>query len=976
MKKVFLLILICNALASALMAQSKLAIPSIKSYTTADYNAGSGIWDIKQGKNGMLYFANNDGLLTFDGSYWKTYPMPNKSAIKSLEIDPSGKIYVGGQDEIGYFFPDQSGVLKFHSLKHLMPESARQFADIWNIVLYKNEVFFRTIECIFELKNNKIKTFDAPGGWLALNRVGTTLFASDKDLGLLFFNGSKWQPYGPSPKPGQLQTSALKITGITAYSKDSILVSTRKNGLFLMNATMLKKMTTTADDIFSSSLINTVAKIAENRFAIGSASKGLVIINGQGKLIEQFSNKHGLQNNNINSILLDNNQNLWLGLENGIDFINYNTSIKHIYPNRENHVKGNAVAIFGNRLYIGSSNSLYSAALNNLQGDLSTGTGLFTEVENTRGAVLSLTQVNNSLLAGHQDGVMNIVNNKAQLVTNGPGAWMLQAFPPSADVIAGTYTGFQLLKAQNGGFINVGKIDGIYESLGNLARDNQDNLWATHPHRGIFKAKLSADRKRVLNYKIYTKDDGLPSKLNNHVYFIKNKTIATTENGIYEYDLQKNKFIPSAFYKPIFGNNPIEYLTEDTKGNLWFVSNQRVGLVDFNGNPQKGQFKLIYFPELTGQTVKGAEHIYPYNMENIFIGSNDGVFHLNYKKYVSSESKLNVMLTSVKAIGEKDSLIFGGYFLKNGKIVTSQSSDDEVSLTKDWNSFHFEYSSTLFAQKGNEEFSYKLVGFDNDWSKWSTKTEKDYTNLSYGKYTFSVKVRNNLGNASEPVNYTFIVEPAWYQTIWAYLFYLVILASIIYYFVNRQQKRFALHQKKHEEEQKRLSYLHGLEMDRNEKEIVTLKNDNLEAELSYKNRELATVTMHLVDRGKLLQAIKDELIALTQKLNIPDADYQFRRVYKLLSDTENGDEDWDHFAIYFDQVYNNYLATMKEKFPNLSATDLKLCAYLRLNLSSKETAQLLNISLKGVEISRYRLRKKLQLPTEVNLYDFLIECTN
>jgi DNA-binding CsgD family transcriptional regulator len=976
MKKISLLILICNAFIGTLMAQSKLAIPAIKSYTTADYNAGSGIWDIKQGKNGILYLANNDGLLTFDGSYWKTYPLPNKSAIKSLEIDPSGKIYVGGQDEIGYFFPDQAGILKFHSLKHLMPEDARQFADIWNIVLYKNEVFFRTIECIFELKNNKIYTYDAPGGWIALSRVGTTLFASDKDTGLLAFKDNKWLSYGASAKPGQLNTPELKITGITAYSKDSLLLSTRKNGLFLMTATALKRMTTSADAIFSSSLINATAKIAENRFAICTASKGLIIIDGQGKLIEQFSNKHGLQNNNINSILLDNNKNLWLGQENGLDFINYSSSIKHIYPSRENHVQGNAVAILGNRLYIGSSNSLYSVVLNPQQNDMSTGTGLFTEIENTRGAVLSLTQVNNSLLAGHQDGVMNIVNNQAKLITNGPGAWVLKAFTPSADVIAGTYTGFQLLKAENGGFVNAGKIDGIYESLGNLARDNQDNLWATHPHRGIFKAKLSADRKRVLNFKIYTKDDGLPSVLNNHVYFIKNKIIAATENGVYEYDVHQNIFIPSAFYKPIFGNNPVAYLTEDSLGNLWFVSNQRVGVVDFNSSSQKGQFKLIYFPELTGQTVKGAEHIYPYNMENIFIGSNDGVFHLNYKRYVSSENKLNIMLTSVKAIGEKDSLIFGGYFLKNGKIVTTQTSDYETSLSKNWNSFHFEYSSTLFAQKGNEEFSYKLIGFDNDWSKWSTKTEKDYTNLSSGKYTFSVKVRNNLGNASEPVNYTFTVEPAWYQSIWAYLLYLIILISIIYYVVNRQQKRFALHQKKHEEEQKRLNYLHGLETDRNEKEIITLKNDNLEAELNYKNRELATITMHLVDRGKLLQAIKDELIALTQKLNIPEADYQFRRVYKLLNDTENGDEDWDHFAIYFDQVYNNYLATMKVKFPNLSATDLKLCAYLRLNLSSKETAQLLNISLKGVEISRYRLRKKLQLPTEVNLYDFLIESTN
>jgi DNA-binding CsgD family transcriptional regulator len=268
-----------------------------------------------------------------------------------------------------------------------------------------------------------------------------------------------------------------------------------------------------------------------------------------------------------------------------------------------------------------------------------------------------------------------------------------------------------------------------------------------------------------------------------------------------------------------------------------------------------------------------------------------------------------------------------------------------------------------------------LIGFDKDWSQWSAKTEKDYTNLPYGKYTFSVKARNNLGTASSPVNYSFIVEPAWYQTVWAYLAYFLIIACTVYIGIKAQQKRFKLYQQRHADEQKRLSYLHSLELDRNDKEIIALKNEKLEAELSYKNKELATLTMQMVDRGKLLLNIKDELMVLIKKLNIPDASYQFRSVFKLLSDTGKSDDDWDNFSIYFDQVHNNFLVTMKAKFPGLSSTDLKLCAYLRLNLSSKEIAQLLNISLKGVEISRYRVRKKLQLSTETNLYDFLMEVT-
>ena len=190
-----------------------------------------------------------------------------------------------------------------------------------------------------------------------------------------------------------------------------------------------------------------------------------------------------------------------------------------------------------------------------------------------------------------------------------------------------------------------------------------------------------------------------------------------------------------------------------------------------------------------------------------------------------------------------------------------------------------------------------------------------------------------------------------------------------------QRKRFALHQKKYEEEQARLSYLHSLELDRNEKEIISLKNKNLEAELQFKNKELATITMHLVERGGMLLNIKQALLAVIQKTKIPDAEHEFRNVFKTLNEIEKNGDDWNHFAIYFDQVHNNFLTILKTKFPQLSPTDLKLCAYLRLNLSSKEIAQILNISLKGVEVSRYRIRKKLNLPTETNLYDFLIEVT-
>ncbi|MDP9082120.1 MAG: transcriptional regulator [Bacteroidota bacterium] len=970
-RKNILLLLLLFALSCPAIAQPTIGIPAIKNYTHTDYNAGTEIWGINQGKNGMLYFANDEGLLSFDGSYWKIYQMTNKAAIKSVAIDAAGRIYCGGQDEVGYFFPDNNGILKFHSLKNLLPRKARQFADIWDVVVINNEVFFRTIECIFELKDNELKTFDAPGGWRLLAKVGSQLYAEDRDSGLMFFKNNQWQHCC-----GTLSTTGLQVTGITDYKKDTLLLTTLKKGLFLLTASSLTHKSVSIDNILSKDLVTCTKKIADDRYAIGTAANGVFIIDGSGNQVGRFSINEGLQNNHVHAILTDHDKNLWLGLENGLGFINYNTSVKHIYIDKENQVKGNAAIVFDKKLFVGTTNGLYSIPLNGQQTDISKGKGIFTEVDNTRGLVYNLSDITGSLAIAQQEGAMILRGNRAEPIATGHGAWIFKPIPGSPDIVISTYTGLQLLQNTGGKLTDAGKIPGIYESLPVLARDNTNTIWASHPYRGIYRIQLSPDRKRIVIYTQYTDKNGLPSVLNNQVYFLRNKIIAGTEKGVYEYSGAKNKFVRSAYFNPIFGDAPVQYLTEDKSGNIWFISNQRVGVVDFSKPTSTKPYNVIYFPELSGQVVKGSGFIYPYDAENVFVGSTNGIYHLNYRQYVATENKLNVLLTTVKTIAEKDSLIFGGYFMKNNKVANVQYLKQTPKLTNHWNSFHFEYSSTLFAQKGNEEFSYKLTGFDKEWSKWSAKTEKDYTNLPYGTYTFSVIARNNLGNASAPVNYTFKVEPASYQTAWAYFFYVLIIAGIIIWAAKAQHRKFELQQKMHDDEQRRLQYLHSLELDRNDKEIIALKNENLETELNYKNKELATLTMHLVDRGRLLLNIKDELMVLTKKLNIPDPAYQFRSVFRMLSDTDKKDDDWNHFAMYFDQVHNNFLSTMKTKFPGLSSTDLKLCAYLRLNLTSKEIAQLLNISLKGVEISRYRVRKKLGLSTEVHLYDFLIEITN
>jgi len=972
MRNCLLFILLIYSFSYRGSAQNSIGLPEITNYAKSQFRAGTQTWDIHQDKEGVMYFANNSGLLTFNGHYWKIYTIPNKTIVRSVQVDPGGRIYVGAQDEIGYFFPGANGDLVYTSLKDRIPASERQFADVWDISIMGDGIFFRAEDKIFLFKDSTVQVFPAPTEWRFMGSEGTQLYAQDKTKGLLQYKGGNWQPLQQI-----FGESDTLVTAILPYSTDTLLVTTLKNGLFLLHNGRLTRKRTDADALLAANRVYCGATVNENGFALGTTSGGCLVINKEGKLIQTFSRSEGIQNNNVLSLFLDRDHNLWMGLDNGIDLIAYNTAIKHIYPDKDNQVAGYAARIYQGKLYIGTSDGLYSVPLDPAEKDLSFSKGNFTPVRNTKGQVWNLSEVDGQLLMGHHEGTFLIKDNNAIPLLPGEGSWQfapLSSIYPSTDIIVGSYTGLDLLKYDQGQFTGQDKPAGLRESLRFLAIDNDNRIWSSHPYRGVYRLAVSPDHKTVSS-RLYTHTDGLPTDLNNYIYRVKNRVVVATEKGVYEYDEAHDRFILSAFMEPVFHQENIRYLREDDDGDIWFVSNDRVGVVDYHKPSDGNSFTIVYFPELTGETVGGFEYLYPYDNQNIFISFDKGFFHLNYTRYLQSSPHLSVLIGQVRATGHKDTVLFGGYFSDGRQVMDAQAANADIKLPNTLNSFHFEYASTLYQQQNNIAYSYQLAGFDKGWSDWTRKTEKDYTNIPAGTYTFMVKARNNLGNESKPASYTFTVNPAWYQSVWAYLLYTLLLCGILFLISRYQRQKFDRQEQKYEEEQDRLRYLHQLELDSNEKQIVQLKNDNLETEVNFKNKELASVTMHLVQRGKLLSNIKEELIRLQRNIDTPSNAQEFKKVIRMLNDDENNEEDWEQFSIHFDQVHSNFLTNLKNRYSLLTSTDLKLCAYLRMNLSSKEIAQLMNISLRGVEISRYRLRKKLLIPTDANLYDYLIQVT-
>ena len=946
----------------AVFGQNTIGLPEVINYSKQSYSAGLQNWDIKQDKNGIIYIANNEGLLSFDGKYWNLYPLPNKTIVRSVEIGLDHHIYIGGQDELGYFAPAQNGKLQYHSLTHLIPAKDKSFSDVWDIVTVNKDVFFRSTTKIFRFTNDEFASFNAVSEWSFLGFCNGRLYAHDYEAGLMQFENDVWKPLNIK---NELPVND-PVTGILPIVKDSIVITTLKNGLYILSNSKITKLQSVNNPLFENDRIYSSTSINAEWIAIATNNSGVYIIDLKGNIIQSFSKKEGLQNNNVLCIFLDSQRNLWLGLDNGVDFVAYNSAIKHIIPLFLDG-PGYTAIVHENSLYAGTSNGLYSVELQPMK-DLSFSKGNFVPVTNTKGQTWGLSEINNQLLLGQHEGAFVINNNVAKPVSLINGFWNfvpLSATYPTAQIVAGNYKGLFLFDFINGEFKLNKKIAGFDESSRFVAIDKEDHIWVSQPYHGLYKLSKKTDSSYTITS--YSEKNGLPSALNNHVYKIKNELVVATEKGVYTYNQSKDLFEVSAFYKKLLGNQSIRYLKDDALGNIWFIHEKTLGMIDLSGKEPS----IVYFPELTNKMLSGFEFIYPVNESNLFLGGEKGFYHINIEKYKQNVPNLQVQIRTVRIINQTDSLIFGGYF-KNVNEKQIQENKDIPEINSSWKTILLEFTSSLFGYQTNLEYSYRLKGFDQNWTDWTKRTEKEYSNLRAGNYTFEVKVRNNLGNESPVATYSFKVLPPWYQTIWANVFYFILIGGLIYALFKWQEKKFRLQQLKYEEEQKKLLYIHELEISKTESELVTLRNENLEADINYKNSELASSAMHLVKKGELITKVKSDLLHVMKGIENQQAAGEIKKMLKALNEDENMDKEWENFTKHFDKVHSDFLVALKEKHPTITSNDLKLCAYLRMNLSTKEMAQLMNISVRGVEISRYRLRKKLGIPSETNLFDYLI----
>lgn len=939
-------------------SQNTIGFPDVINYAWQDYKSGLQNWDIKQASSGMMYFANNEGLLTFDGVYWDLYALPHKTIARSIEIDKKGRIYIGGQDELGYFQAEKSGKLVFHDLTNIIPAQHRTFGDVWDIISTGDDVYFRTNDKIFRFTNNTFTVYKAPAEWNNIFVFKNRFYAQDQLSGLLMLSNELW---ANCETFNEIAGKSCIITG-TNIQNNRLIISTLKNGLYAFDGINTTPITSTDLVTIQNQRIYSLTKANDRQLCIGTSTGGIYVIDEHANLIQKFSIKEGLQNNNILSSYVDTKGNIWLGLDNGIDCIAYNNPIKHIIAD-EQDASGYTALIKDSKLFIGTSSGLYQTELQN-NTDISFSKGAFHPITNSSGQVWGLADVQGHLMMGHHEGLFEIENNNAKQLISGEGCWNMMQLTGSATeekYVGGFYKGIRFFNLKDGQIISDQALPRFLESSRYLTTDAEGNIWVSHPYHGVYLIIKDPSNSQYKVEKMGA-PNGLPGTLNNFVFKVKNQIVAATEKGVYSFNKNNRQFAADSFYNRILGNQSIRYLKEDLEGNIWFIHEKKLGVIDNSGNSSR----LLYISDLDNRMLSGFEYIYPVNASNILLGGEKGFYHINYKKYKSYNTQPGIRLHKVKIFNTKDSTVYGGF-------MNSTEGQDQVSFDYDWRNLHFEFSSPDFGSKSKTQFSYCLQGYDYGWSEWLDKTEKDYTNLPPGKYVFQVKSRNSLGIESKIETYTFVIHAPWYRTLWAYSLYFLLGATLLGAFYMKQRRKLRKQRERHLEEQHKTNYLHQLEKDKAESELLNLRNDKLQSEVDFKNAELANTAMHLLQKGELIAKLKGELTSMMKKVKDEQAMTEIKKMIRALSDDEHIDEDWEHFAQHFDKVHSDFTQVLMSIHNNITPNDVKLCTYLRMNLSSKEISRLMNISVRGVELSRYRLRKKMGLSTETNLVDYLMK---
>lgn len=940
-------------------------LPEVQNYKHHAYGASNKNWQIAQSETGILYFANADGLLSFDGTYWALPSNINRLGLRSLKI-VRNRIYIGSFNDIGYYEYNLANQLEYKSL--MKSPELDLLGNVWNIIEFNDRLFFQGENGIAIYFNDKLeKVINAVGRFQAMQISNNRLFVIDKDRGLCEYLGNELKLI-----PGGELLKNKVMVAMASFGTQKMIIGTHQDGPFIFDGKVVMPWINESSALLKKANIFSIASYTNDYLVFGTIQMGVIITDINGKLVSHIGKDMGLTNNTVLSLFVDKEGNIWCGLDNGIAKIKFKSNVSFLTGYFDIGTGYDVEKIEGN-YYFATNQAIYTINEQKLVNPLKDKND-FVKIPGTEGQCWSFYKDEEGILAGHNLGVLSISKSSSTKITppSVNGVWNFKPVKYNQHLlVAGTYDGIILLEKTNKQWAFKNKIVGFNESSRLIEWQDDRTLFVAHSQKGVFRLSLNQDYSAVVKIDTIQNSDFPNNKGELTMFSHNGELYFSSASSIYTIDANSLIPKPSTLFDSFFerGKYPSMF-KPDRFGNVWYFYPKRIGVLRKLEDDTYKNISEPFMP-LYSQMVQVFQSVFVFDNGDTFFNIEDGF--ADYSRGEGSfkngtEMPINVHLTTFKSL--TDTLCYS-HFQVNGQPMPQKIVPQYCYQN---NSFVVQYTATMYNSEAIS-FSTFLEGFDKKPVEWISETTRSFTNLKEGKYTFHVKARNGIQVESISLPFVFEIKPPWYRTLFAkaiYLLLILALSYVIFKLLKKYVTRVKLKVTTSQQEEFKLKeqqFAHEALVI--EKELIHLRNEKLTSEMHHKENELASLAIHVVQKRDFLSELKEQLVRITRIKEPAEFGRKVGNLIKKIDQDIENESHWEAFERTFELVHATFLDQLKLKHPDLTMREQKLCAYIRMGMSSKEIASLMNISTRAVENNRYKLRQNLGLQQNDNLADYI-----
>ena len=766
---------------SANRAEWGIPFPS-EHYATQDQGQDPQNWAIAQDDRGLIYVANSDGLLEYDGERWRLIPTTAGTIIRSLATD--SLVYVGAKGDFGVLRPDSNGVLRYSSLYEHVPEQARDFNDIWSTHTLNGDTYFQSNEYLFRWDGSDIETWASSGGFHTSFTAKGTLFIRDRERGLLRLEGDSLRL---AAEGGGFSDSSIRM--MASHPSGATLIATERFGLYLLGENQVRPLRLPARSELRSFLqehdLYHGCELPGDRYALATLGGGVAIIDAEGRILRLLDESTGLPDEVVNYVFAGREGELWMALNNDGVYRTSLTTSTTLFDER-NGLKGMM------RTLERHDGHMYAATGRGLHVLRGGGTSVDAEparFERQPGLPLvwDLTSVGDQLLAATERGVYLSGSDDRQITNR--QTYILES-PDSETVYAGTRTGVTRLRRLDGEWQST-SIGDIQTEIRSLTTGPEGDLWAGTVDGRILHLALSPNAGEVTAQHIFDRATGLPPGYKSPAVVDQSLAVRSSR-GLFR--LENRTADPSSWR---FGASPllpeaggadtlaVKAFLNNRNGRLWAALGDRL----YAGHRRPGgpyswtEIKALRFPKSEGV------HLYAEQDSTLWLGTGKRLIRYAPSRVTEARSSTAPFEALVRQVTTlpRNTVVYGG-------TPPDGQSPPAITLPYASNTLRIDVAATLMDRVTAPQYQYKLVGHRAEWSDWTGTPHVTFSNLWEGTYTLRVRARSESGRRSQVAALRLHIRPPWYRALWAYLLYGAAAVGLLlgfrhYYRINQERKQ-------------------------------------------------------------------------------------------------------------------------------------------------------------------------------------------